>query len=88
MARGWESKDVESRQEQHEYQRERAKHALESAEEQKRRQHQHLLLLERTRLQGELQRACNPRFRGQLEAALAYVENELKQLDSGKAPPA
>ena len=85
MARGWESKDVESRQEQFERQRESSKHATETPEQQRKRQHHDVMLLERIRLQRELRSARNPRFRGQLEKALAFVENELKKFESADA---
>jgi hypothetical protein len=75
MARGWESKDVESQQEM----------AAQSGpgrrltEEERRRE---ALLLQRNRLLEEIQRACHPRFRGQLEAELAHIDAELAPLES------
>jgi hypothetical protein len=77
MARGWESKDVESQRE--------ARYGQTSpydkpvTEAQKTRQK---LELDRIRLQRELQSACHPRFRGQLEAELAHIDAALKDLPS------
>lgn len=78
MARGWESKDVESRQEGYAAERGRAHDALPPDPTKHKRDH---LLLERTRLLHELQLACNPRFRSQLEAALAFLDAEIQKLD-------
>lgn len=75
MARGWESKDVESQQE--------ARHVRSSSQDepltevQRTRQQ---LQLDRTRIVRELQSACHPRFRGQLEAELAHIDAALKDL--------
>lgn len=78
MARGWESKDVESRQEGFTADRGHPRLPLPPDPLKQKRNH---LLLERTRLLQELQRACNPRFHSQLEAALAFLDAELKKLD-------
>jgi hypothetical protein len=77
MARGWESKDVEARRE--------ARNELPSAPdipptEKERRRNQ--IELDRTRVMRELQSACHPRFRCQLEAELAHLEAALRELDA------
>lgn len=79
MARGWESKSVESQQEQ--AAERTAKPPKLSPEEVARRARNDNLLLQRTRILSELQHACNPRFRGQLEASLAHLDAELKKLE-------
>jgi hypothetical protein len=78
MSRGWESKDVESQQAERES---AAKQLPErSLAEQAALREKENLLLSRTRLQQELQTACHPRRRGQLEAALTHIEAELARL--------
>lgn len=74
MARGWESKDIESQKEA----REQAPSCdiTLTPEERKRQQ----LELHRARVLRELQAACHPRFRGQLEAELAFLDSELRKL--------
>lgn len=74
MARGWESKDVESQIESRE--RERAADRPLTPADRKRQQ----LELNRARILRELQSACHPRFRGQLEAELAFLDSELSKL--------
>jgi len=39
------------------------------------------LLLQRSRILQEMQNAANPRFRAQLEAALAHLDAELARLN-------
>ncbi len=75
MARGWESKDVESQREAREP---KAPAAPARSDLQSRRD---ALLLQRTRVLHEMQTACNARFRGQLEASLKYLDAELARLE-------
>lgn len=77
MARGWESKDVEARREAR---IERPSAPDNPPTEKERKRHQ--LELDRTRVMRELQSACHPRFRGQLEAELAHLEAALRKLDA------
>lgn len=86
MARGWESKEVESQ-----IQAKAARAAAAAAngpeltaEERKAYARRESLLLQRTRVLGEMQASCNPRFRGQLEAELHWLDNEIARL-SGQA---
>ena len=82
MARGWESKDVQSRQESIEREkttRSQTKMDPKARERQARRER---LMLDRTRVLGEMQRTCNPRFRGQLERELAFLDAELEKLSA------
>lgn len=75
MARGWESKDVESQRDNRE-QKPGAAPAKSDLE-----QRREALHLQRTRVLRELQSACNARFRGQLEASLQHLDAELKKLE-------
>jgi hypothetical protein len=78
MARGWESKDVESQQE---LAAERAREGpLLTPEEQTRRRELATLTLDRTRVANDLARAVNPRYRAQLEAALRHLEERITAL--------
>jgi hypothetical protein len=51
-----------------------------SAEQRKLQARRESLLLQRTRILAEMQAACNPRFRGQLEAELHWLDAELARL--------
>lgn len=80
MARGWESKDVESQQELAE-QRRRDQTPQELTPEQaeaetKRR----TLRLDQTRLERDLAAARHPRHKAQLEGALVHIADKLKEL--------
>jgi hypothetical protein len=79
MARGWESKDVESQVE--------AKQTIEgsdgkrkSADQIHREQERKGLQLSRTRVMHDLESATNPNHRKSLEAALAHLEKKLSEL--------
>ena len=77
MARGWESKDIESRQElAEESARQREAAARVSPVDLQRES----LLLTRRRVETDLTRATHPRHRAQLEAALAHLDAELAKL--------
>jgi hypothetical protein len=80
MARGWESKDVESQQELAEEQRRLAQAPREPVEERARRHQRESLELQRRRVAGEIERARHPRHREQLQQALAHLDAELKKL--------
>jgi hypothetical protein len=74
MARGWESKDIESQQEQREAARKAA--PVMSAREQQ------LLSLEltRKRVAADLARTTHPRHRYQVEDALAHLDAQIAEL--------
>lgn len=75
MARGWESKSVESQQEEASRPRSgrgRSKDELVKADERR------TLELTRTRLSGDLARATRPAHREMLEQALAELERKLE----------
>jgi hypothetical protein len=80
MARGWESKSVESQMEDRAWNRRPAGEPPLDDEQRRQRARREALLLQRTRVLGELQAACNPRFRGQLEAELHWLDTEIAQL--------
>ncbi len=78
VARGWESKSVESQMESAESERaERAEPQL-TPEQLARRRERESLELSRTRVLHDLESAQNPRYRRQLEAALAHLEEKIK----------
>ena len=74
MARGWESKDIESQQEQ----REAAKKPGDVMSEAL--QQRNSLELQRKRIVGELERATHERYRWQLEDAIAHLDKQLAAL--------
>ncbi len=74
MARGWESKDIESQQELREAEKRPAREM--SAQEQERLS----LELTRKRVAADLERAKHPRHRQQIEDALAHLDARLAQL--------
>jgi hypothetical protein len=74
MARGWESKDIESQQEQREDSASGAR--VMSAQEQQRLS----LELTRKRVAADLARATHPRHRWQIEDALAHLDAQLAAL--------
>lgn len=81
MARGWESKSVESQIDSAAAVRvarqgELRKHSEEVDRESK----MHGLLLSRTRVQNDFNAALNARYRQQLEQALAYLDQQIADL--------
>jgi hypothetical protein len=80
MARGWESKDVESQQElKAEERRLRAK-GEQSPEELERERRLEDLRLNRTRVLRDLSMAANPRYRRMLEESYRFLEEEIRKL--------
>ena len=74
MARGWESKDIESQQEL----REQARQPLRLITAQ---DHERLSLeLTRKRVANDLDRATHPRHRQQIEGALAHLDAQIALL--------
>lgn len=78
MARGWESKSVESQQEEH-AQSTRPAPKL-AAGEAARRGERATLMLARTQAQSQLQQACAPAYRAMLEQAIAELDKKLAAL--------
>jgi hypothetical protein len=82
MARGWESKDVESQQELAEERRRLAAQPKPSDAEIERQRAVEKLELDRRRVLNDLERARHPRHREQLQQALAHVDAQLATLNS------
>lgn len=76
MSRGWESKDVASRQEEF---FEKKKLSPLTAEELSLNAHVHSLELDQKRMETELAAAKHPRHKEMIKAALAYVLEKLSQ---------
>lgn len=80
MARGWESKDVESQVEETQAPRQNAPSGAKSAEQIDRERQRKDLQLSRTRIVNELASATHPNHRKSLEAALAHLDKKLSEL--------
>jgi len=78
MARGWESKGVESQVEAKQTNQGDGKRK--SADQLHREQERKGLQLSRTRVMHDLESATNPNHRKSLEAALAHLEKKLSEL--------
>ena len=78
MARGWESKSVESQQEAAE--RPRVQGPPVTAEQAARKAERDTLMLARTRAFADLQKACVPAHRAMLEQAIAHLDRRLEAL--------
>lgn len=80
MARGWESKSVEAQVEdlqEKKFEKPTGQLTLSQLESQRRR---NLLILSRARVQHDLQLAQDPRYREQLNRALADLEAQITRL--------
>ncbi len=80
MARGWESKSVESQIDSTQALRS-ARYDGRTTAQIDRDARKSSLLLSRTRVLHDLQVACNPRYRLQLEQALAHLDQQIAMLD-------
>jgi hypothetical protein len=81
MAKGWESKSVESQIEESEKKgRGKSKGQMTPAQLEVHRRRE-VLLLARARVQGDLQSSQSERYRDQLSRALADLETELAALE-------
>jgi hypothetical protein len=78
MARGWESKSVESQMDAAEARRTAAQQVQLSEEELRLQRERDSIELSKVRILRELEAAKHPRHREQLAAALAYLEDQLK----------
>jgi hypothetical protein len=83
MARGWESKGVESQIEEAQSARRSATHGL-SAEQITWLREKESLQLSRTRVLHDLERARNPRHQAILKQALDHLEQKLREYDENK----
>jgi hypothetical protein len=80
MARGWESKDVESQVEATQVPQQKAPQGTKSPEQIHREQQRKDLQLSRTRIMNDLASATHPNHRKSLEAALAHLDKKLSEL--------
>jgi hypothetical protein len=83
MARGWESKAIESQQESAADAR-RARTVINPADASRQSEHA-TLMLARTRALADLQSACAPAHRAMLEQAIAELDHRLAELKSQPA---
>jgi hypothetical protein len=83
MARGWESKDVESQMEEREESRLQQAHAkhLDSQTANRKRERESLEL-SRVRVLRDLETAQNPNYRAMLQRSLDHLDGKLSLLDS------
>lgn len=79
MARGWESKSVESQQSE-EAERRKEQRAPLTPEERERRRKRESVELSRRRVLADLEAARSPVRRASLEQALAFLDGELAKL--------
>ena len=84
MARGWESKAIESQQESAADAR-RARPAVDPGDA-SRQSARATLMLARTRALADLQSACAPAHRAMLEQAIAELDQRLAELTSPSPP--
>ena len=80
MARGWESKDVESQVEAKKTMSASPSRGPKTPDELRREQEWQDLQLSRIRIVNDLQVATNPNHRKSLEAALAHLDQKIAQL--------
>jgi hypothetical protein len=80
MARGWESKAVESQIEEKQSPKETLGSGSASDEQVRREKQRQDLQLSRTRIVNDLESAKHPNHRKSLEAALAYLDKKLAEL--------
>jgi hypothetical protein len=80
MARGWESKAVESQIESAEHRHTSPKEVRLTPTELRRVQQLEGLQLSRTRVLNDIQHATNPRYRDQLQGALRHLESQIDAL--------
>jgi hypothetical protein len=81
MARGWESKDVESQVESGQAPKGHYGNKTKSPEQLHREQERKDLQLSRIRIAHDLESATNPNHRKSLEAALAHLDKKLSDLN-------
>lgn len=81
MARGWESKSVESQIEAADAKSERSERL--TPEQRRRRQKRESLELSRRRVLHEIETAQSPVRRASLEQALAFLDQQLEELGQG-----
>lgn len=80
MARGWESKSVEDQVQQAEGKKGQTKKAQLTPSQVDARRKREVLRLSRARVERELQASQNPRYREQLNRALADLDAQIAEL--------
>jgi hypothetical protein len=80
MARGWESKDVESQVEATQAPKQKPGSGPKTPEQLKRDQERNDLQLSRTRIANDLASASHPNHRKSLQAALAHLDKKIADL--------
>jgi hypothetical protein len=80
MARGWESKDVESQVEETQAPKQKSGPGPKTPEELKRDEERKDLQLSRIRIVNDLATATHPQHRKSLEAALAHLDKKIADL--------
>lgn len=80
MARGWESKSVESQMDAAETRRAAAQQVRLNEEEIRLQRERESIELSKVRIVRELEAAKHPRHREQLSAALAHLESQLEKI--------
>jgi hypothetical protein len=80
MARGWESKAVADQIEEGESRQTQSPNAATSPEERQRKERHDSLVLSKSRLLQQLERATNPAYRNVLLNGLKAVEKELEEI--------
>ena len=80
MARGWESKSIESQIEAAEERKSAARAAAVDAAEVERKRKRDSLLLSRTRILNDIEQARNPKYQETLKAALKHLDDKLAEL--------
>ncbi len=86
MARGWESKAVESQIEAAEERAARSKAIHVSAEQLRLQRERESLELSRTRVLQDLASANNPKYRDLLQRSLQFLDEKLQALNDSKKP--
>jgi hypothetical protein len=81
MARGWESKDVESQVEADQAPKGHYGNNTKSPDQLRREQERKDLQLSRVRIAHDLESASNPNHKRSLEAALAHLDKKLSDLN-------
>ena len=82
MARGWESKAVADQIEEGESRQARSPQTEATPEERQRKERHHSLLLSKSRLLQQLERATNPAHRNVLLNGLKAVEKEIEEVSN------
>ena len=83
MARGWESKSVADQIEEGNSQRDQAREIAASVEERVRKDRLNSLLLSKSRILQQLERATHPSHRDVLMNGLKAIERQIEEISSG-----